>query len=277
MIRNTTGTFTRTLGVACKQHAARTSRRTIISLSVISSSIRTHQNAGFRGTPMIDALRPFVQSRSMFIQTATTPNEDALKFIPSMQILPPGARTIEFLNGREAHASPLARKLFSVDGVVSVMFGPDFITVEKDHDTSWAVLKPELFSLLTEFLSSGAKILLEDTMPNEDTMPQDGDSETVSMVKELIDTRIRPAIQEDGGDIEYMGFTPDGVVQLRLRGACRSCDSSAVTLKNGIEAMLMHYVDGVTGIEQVLAPEEEISLKEFQKFEAKLKESRTQL
>ncbi|KAK9366964.1 scaffold protein Nfu/NifU N terminal-domain-containing protein [Lipomyces kononenkoae] len=214
------------------------------------------------------------QRRSMFIQTANTPNQDALKFIPSTEILPTGSRTIEFVNGREAHSSPLARKLFAVDGVRSVMFGSDFITVEKDPYLSWAILKPEVFSILTEFLSSGAKIILEETTMNEDTMPMEGDSEMVSMIKELIDTRIRPAIQEDGGDVEYRGLTDEGVVQLKLRGACRTCDSSSVTLKNGIEAMLMHYVDGVTGIEQVLDPEEEISLKEFEKFEQKLKKEK---
>ncbi|KAK9455326.1 scaffold protein Nfu/NifU N terminal-domain-containing protein [Dipodascopsis uninucleata] len=212
-----------------------------------------------------------IAKRTMFIQTATTPNEHALKFIPNTYILPADARTVEFVNGREAHGSPLARKLFTVDGVKSVMFGRDFITIEKDPFVSWAIVKPEVFSLLTEYLSSGAKILLEDTAPNEDTLPQEGDSETISMIKELIDTRIRPAIQEDGGDVEYRGFTDDGVVQLKLRGACRTCDSSSVTLKNGIEAMLMHYVDGVNGIEQVLDPEEEISLKEFEKFEKRLK------
>ncbi|KAK9479158.1 scaffold protein Nfu/NifU N terminal-domain-containing protein [Lipomyces japonicus] len=216
-----------------------------------------------------------MQSRSLFIQTATTPNDDALKFMPSTRILPENARTVEFINGREAHSSPLARKLFTVDGVRSVMFGPDFITVEKQSDVPWAVLKPEVFSLLTEFLSTGAKILLEDTQINEDTMPQEDDSEIVSMIKELIDTRIRPAIQEDGGDVEYKGLTEEGVVQLKLRGACRTCDSSSVTLKNGIEAMLMHYVDGVTGIEQVLDPEEEISLQEFAKFEQKLKQAKS--
>ncbi|KAK9385385.1 scaffold protein Nfu/NifU N terminal-domain-containing protein [Lipomyces mesembrius] len=215
-----------------------------------------------------------VQRRTMFIQTANTPNQDALKFIPSTNILPLGSRTVEFVNGREAHSSPLARKLFAVDGVRSVMFGSDFITIEKNPFVSWAVLKPEVFSLLTEFLSSGAKIMLQETTMNEDTMPKEGDSEMVSMIKELIDTRIRPAIQEDGGDIEYKGLTDDGVVQLKLRGACRTCDSSSVTLKNGIEAMLMHYVDGVNGIEQVLDPEEEISLREFEKFEQKLKKEK---
>ncbi|KAK9481876.1 scaffold protein Nfu/NifU N terminal-domain-containing protein [Lipomyces starkeyi] len=215
-----------------------------------------------------------VQRRTMFIQTANTPNQDALKFIPSTNILPLGSRTVEFVNGREAHSSPLARKLFAVDGVRSVMFGSDFITIEKDPFVSWAVLKPEVFSLLTEYLSSGAKIMLEETTMNEDTMPKEGDSEMVSMIKELIDTRIRPAIQEDGGDVEYKGLTDDGVVQLKLRGACRTCDSSSVTLKNGIEAMLMHYVDGVNGIEQVLDPEEEVSLREFEKFEQKLKKEK---
>ncbi|KAK9469369.1 scaffold protein Nfu/NifU N terminal-domain-containing protein [Lipomyces arxii] len=259
MISNTSRVLIRRArSVATKRYASSMVRPTIAYTSVTGNRISSLPNQ-------------FTQRRTMFIQTATTPNQDALKFLPSMNILPENSRTVEFVNGREAHSSPLARKLFTVDGVMSVMFGKDFITVEKDPYTSWAVLKPEVFSLLTEFLSSGAKIMLEDTAPNEDTMPQEGDSEIISMVKELIDTRIRPAIQEDGGDVDFRGVTDEGIVQLKLRGACRSCDSSAITLKNGIESMLMHYVDGVTGIEQVLDPEEEISLLEFAKFEEKLK------
>ncbi|KAK9470211.1 scaffold protein Nfu/NifU N terminal-domain-containing protein [Dipodascopsis tothii] len=213
------------------------------------------------------------QRRSMFIQTATTPNPDALKFLPSVELLPPGSRTVEFLSGREAHSSPLAKKLFSIDGVKSVMFGSDFITIEKDTETKWPVLKPEVFSIVTEHLSAsgGGNVVVEGTSANEDTAFQEGDSEVVSMIKELIDTRIRPAIQEDGGDVSYRGFD-DGIVKLQLKGACRSCDSSSVTLKNGIEAMLMHYVDEVSGVQQVLDPEEEISLKEFEKLEKKLKQ-----
>lgn len=219
----------------------------------------------------INRVQNTIQKRNLFIQTASTPNEDALKFLPSEKtVLGPGAGTIEYLNGREAHSSPLARRLFAVDGVRSVMFGPDFITVEKNPEVSWTILKPEIFSLLTEHLSAGGPIVMEGTTANSDTAPSEEDSEVVSMIKELIDTRVRPAIQEDGGDIEYRGFTDDGVVLLKLRGACRSCDSSSVTLKNGIEAMLMHYVEEVNGVEQILDEEEKVSLEQFAKLEEKL-------
>lgn len=211
----------------------------------------------------------------MFIQTTPTPNDDALKFLPSQEVLPPNSGTLEYVSGRDAHSSPLARKLFAVDGIRSVMFGPDFITVEKDSESSWMVLKPEIFSILTEHLSAGFPVVVEGTAAAQDTMASDDDDEIVSMIKELIDTRIRPAIQEDGGDLQYRGFTPEGVVLLKLQGACRSCDSSSVTLKNGIESMLMHYVEEVTGVEQVLDPEEEASLKQFEKLEKKLGNSKS--
>lgn len=232
------------------------------------------------------------QRRSMFIQTTPTPNDDALKFLPSQRVLPDsyGTRTIEFLSGRDAHSSPLVRKLFAIDGVKSVMLGPDFLTVEKvgkakdgsgsavddpnDGSVSWMVLKPEIFAVLTEHLSAGLPVVIPGTHAAADTQASDDDDEIVAMIKELIDTRIRPAIQEDGGDIEYCGFTDDGVVQLKLQGACRSCDSSSVTLKNGIESMLMHYVEEVTGVEQVLDPSEEVALEEFKKFEEKLQKQK---
>lgn len=210
-------------------------------------------------------------SRSLFIQTASTPNEDALKFLPSQDVLGQGAQTIEFLTRRDAYSSPLARKIFSVDGIKSVMFGPDFVTVEKDPGNMWAHLKPEIFSLLTEHLSSGEAIIDENSAPSLDTQYREGDSEAVSLIKELIETRIRPAIQEDGGDVQYLGFSDEGIVQLKLAGACRSCDSSSVTLKNGIESMLMHYVEEVNGVEQVLDDEEKVGLEEFQKLESRLK------
>jgi len=213
----------------------------------------------------------FPQIRNLFIQTASTPNEDALKFLPSQDVLGQGAQTVEFLSGREAFGSPLARKLFGVDGIKGVMFGPDFVTVEKDAEDKWAHLKPEIFSLLTEHLSSGEPIIDESSMPSPDTQYSEDDSEAVSMIKELIETRIRPAIQEDGGDIQYRGFTDDGIVQLKLAGACRSCDSSSVTLKNGIESMLMHYVEEVNGVEQVMDEEEKVGLQEFEKLESRLK------
>lgn len=218
-------------------------------------------------------------TRSMFIQTADTPNVDALKFLPSQPVLGKDVTsTVEFTSGREAYASPLARRLFAIDGVKSVLLGSDFVTVEKTSDSPWLVLKPEVFSILTEHFASGGPVLSDEATAAmaEDTAPNEDDSEVVAMVKELIDTRIRPAIQEDGGDILYRGMSPEGVVRLKLQGACRSCDSSSVTLKNGIESMLMHYVEEVTGVEQVLDPEEEISLKEFEKLEKKLEEEKKQ-
>jgi NFU1 iron-sulfur cluster scaffold homolog, mitochondrial len=150
-----------------------------------------------------------------------------------------------------------------------VMFSPEFLTVEKEEDGNWAHIKPEIFSLTMEHLLSGQPILAENKSEAEDTKIQEGDSETVQMIKELLETRIRPAIMEDGGDIEFRGFE-NGEVLLKLRGACRTCDSSVVTLKNGIEAMMRHYLPDVTSVRQVMDDEEEIALKEFEKLEAKL-------
>lgn len=192
-----------------------------------------------------------ITKRGLFLQTQTTPNESALKFLPSIQILPTDD-TVEFLSGREAHKSPLALKLFSTDGIKSVMFGKDFITIEKGENEQWPVLKPEIFSILTEFLSSGQPVLDSDHKLPSDTAFDEDDDEVVAMIKELIFTRIRPAIQEDGGDLEFVRFDPDtGIVSLRLRGACRTCSSSSVTLKNGIESMLKHYIEEITAVEQI--------------------------
>jgi Fe-S cluster biogenesis protein NfuA len=139
----------------------------------------------------------------------------------------------------------------NIDGITAVFYGADFITVTKSADAQWAHVKPEVFSLITEAVTSGEQIV--NTVENQTSEEgQDGtqqdslsydesDSEVVGMIKELLETRIRPAIQEDGGDIEFRGFE-NGMVRLKLRGACRTCDSSTVTLKNGIESMLMHYV-----------------------------------
>lgn len=190
--------------------------------------------------------------RSLFIQTAETPNENALKFIPSMKILEEN-ETREFLSGREAAVSPLALKLFSIDGIKSIMFGSNFITVEKSvsNNTSWALLKPEIFSILTEHLTNGTPIITEADLSSDMQISED-DDEVVLMIKELIFTRIRPAIQDDGGDIEFVRFIEDsGTVYLRLKGACRSCDSSSVTLKNGIESMLKYYIEEVQNVEPV--------------------------
>lgn len=201
--------------------------------------------------------------RTIFIQTEGTPNPDALKFLPNHRILPEGlaAPFLEYLSPRSTiappHPSPLASQLMNIDGVKSVFYGADFITVTKDADANWAHIRPEVFALITEAVTAGQPIVSVAEKKEGDTGGAAGaaggaeevdslaydenDSEVVGMIKELLETRIRPAIQEDGGDIEFRGFE-DGNVLLKLRGACRTCDSSTVTLKNGIEGMLMHYV-----------------------------------
>lgn len=208
----------------------------------------------------------------MFIQTETTPNEDSLKFIPGVPVMEGGSA--EFLDTRSALKSPLAIRLMGIEGVTAVFYGPDFVTVSKDPETNWAVIKPEVYSILMEFFSSGQPLFRSEedreAAGPQDTRILDTDSETVAMIKELLDTRVRPAIQEDGGDIEYRGFTDDGIVQVKLKGSCRGCDSSTVTLKSGIERMLMHYIPEVKGVEQILDQEEQIALEEFQKLEKKL-------
>lgn len=188
----------------------------------------------------------------MFIQTETTPNEDSLKFIPGVEVMSSGSA--EFLDTRSALASPLAIRLFGIEGVKAVFFGPDFVTVSKDSENPWSVIKPDVYSTLMEFFTTKQPLFRsEEDRENagpQDTRILDSDSETVAMIKELLETRVRPAIMEDGGDIEYRGFGEDGVVRLKLKGSCRGCDSSAVTLKTGIERMLMHYVPEVSGVEQ---------------------------
>ncbi|GAA5859051.1 hypothetical protein JCM8547_003983 [Rhodosporidiobolus lusitaniae] len=209
--------------------------------------------------------------RTMFIQTESTPNADSLKFIPGQAVSPSG--THEFLDAGSAASSPLADRLFHLPDVRSVFFGPDFISVNKDEDASWAELKPEIYSIIMEHFTAGRPLFEEGKGGGaEDTRILDTDSEVVAMIKELLETRVRPAIMEDGGDIEYRGFDEEsGVVQLSLKGSCRGCESSAVTLKSGIERMLMHYIPEVKEVEQVLGPEEAVAEDEFAKFEARLR------
>ncbi|KAF2143246.1 uncharacterized protein K452DRAFT_268612 [Aplosporella prunicola CBS 121167] len=225
--------------------------------------------------------------RTMFIQTENTPNPDALKFNPNTRVLPEGfpSTFLEYMSPRSTlqppHPSPLAAKLLNVDGITSVFFGADYITVTKDSSVPWAHLKPEVFSLISEFVASGQAMVNitqgnagEGQETEQDSLAFDeNDDEVVGMIKELLETRIRPAIQEDGGDIEFRGFH-DGQVLLKLRGACRTCDSSTVTLKNGIESMLMHYIEEVQGVQQVMDEEEEVAMKEFAKFEEKLRQQK---
>ena len=219
---------------------------------------------------------PKVFARFLTFQTLSTPNENALKFVSPTQIVPMENKTFEFTSSLQAVHSPLALKLFKLPGVRSVMLGPDFLTVNKQDHVNWAHLRPEVLSLLDKFLTEKrepviTKELVEATEKEAAEADAD-DLEVVSMIKELIETRIRPAIQDDGGDIEYKAFDEEtGTVFLKLQGACKSCSASEDTLKHGIESMLKHYVEEVQEVEQILDPEEEIALKEFERLEQNLK------
>jgi NFU1 iron-sulfur cluster scaffold homolog, mitochondrial len=182
----------------------------------------------------------------MFIQTFETPNENALKFVPEgTQILEPG-NSVEYNNALSAYTSPLARKLFQIDGVQSVYLASEFVSVTKQPESSWHLLKPQVFSSLMNFFASGEPVLTQDAAV-PDTAIQPEDDEVVIQIKELIETRVRPSVQVDGGDIEYKGFV-DGVVLVKLKGACRGCSSSSITLKGGIERMMMHYIPEVSAV-----------------------------
>ncbi|KAF7199997.1 NFU1 iron-sulfur cluster scaffold homolog, mitochondrial [Nothobranchius furzeri] len=196
-----------------------------------------------------------VPGRSMFVQTQDTPNPNSLKFLPGRTVLEEG--TMNFAGPRDAYCSPLARQLFRIDGVKSVFLGPDFITITKtDHNTEWKVMKPDVYATIMDFFTSGLPVVNEDSKPRADTAPSEDDDEIVAMIKELLDTRIRPTVQEDGGDVVYRGFD-DGIVKLKLQGSCTSCPSSIVTLKSGIQNMLQFYIPEVESVEQVKDDEDE--------------------
>mmetsp|Transcript_27707 Transcript_27707/g.85669 ORF Transcript_27707/g.85669 Transcript_27707/m.85669 type:complete len:238 (-) Transcript_27707:356-1069(-) len=199
-------------------------------------------------------------ARSVFIQVEKTPNPFSLKFLPS-QPVKLGAETtsgFHFTKGEpEALRSPLARKLFSIDNVTGIFVASDFVTVSKDEEGAWATIKPHVFSHIMDFFAEGSDAIASGDAVASDTEILDTDSEVVAMIKELIEVRIRPAVQEDGGDIFFRGFDDaTGIVSVELAGSCVGCPSSSVTLNNGVENMLMHYVEEVKGIENV-TPEEE--------------------
>lgn len=194
--------------------------------------------------------------RHLFVQTENTPNPESLKFIPGKQVLEHG--TMEFGTFREAQASPLARRLFQVDGVKSIFLTQEFITVTKDKNTPWSVVKPHIFEGIMDFFAEGLPVVDPSQLKESDTTITDDDSEVVAMIKELIETRVRPSVQEDGGDISFVSFSEDtGVVLLKLQGSCAGCPSSSITLKSGIENMMMHYIPEVTSVEAIDDDEEE--------------------
>jgi Fe-S cluster biogenesis protein NfuA len=185
----------------------------------------------------------------MFIQTEPTPNPASLKFLPGRVVL--GAGTAEYRSAAEAAGSPLAERLFAVPGVAGVFLGGDFITVTKT-DGDWAHLKPAVLGAIMEHFMSGMPVLHnEPAGPRENEFFAAKDAETVATIKQLIETRVRPAVARDGGDITFQGYS-EGIVFLNMRGACAGCPSSTLTLKQGIENMLRHYVPEVTRVEQVI-------------------------
>ena len=183
----------------------------------------------------------------MFIQTETTPNPLTLKFIPGKEVL--GTNTAFYTNAGAAKNSPLAQALFKIEHVNAVFLGSDFITITKAEDADWNVMKPMLLTAIMEHYVAGKPVMREVTETAEAASIEE-DSEIVQQIRELIDTRVRPAVAQDGGDIVYRDFK-DGVVMLELHGACSGCPSSTATLKQGIENMLKHYVPEVIAVEAV--------------------------
>lgn len=182
----------------------------------------------------------------MFIQTEQTPNPATLKFLPGRTVM--GEATASFAVAEEAERSPLARRLFQIEGITGVFFGGDFISVSKADDREWYLLKPSVLGVIMEHFVSGQPLLTgEDEAAEGDSGEDD---ELVSQIKELLDTRVRPAVAQDGGDIVFRGFER-GVVYLHMQGACAGCPSSTATLKMGIENMLRHYVPEVTEVRAV--------------------------
>lgn len=182
------------------------------------------------------------------VSVEESPNEHHLKFVLNVPVIGQSMKTVEFLNGEEARKhSPLADMLFKIDETCSVLLGSHFITVGKTIDVSWDEIRDKYVGAIEQFFKEGKNVLNEVQMDHE--KPHEDDDETVAMIKEIIETRIRPAVQEDGGDIEFVGFE-DGVVRVSLKGSCRTCDLSVFTLRDGVERMLKYYVNGVTSVVQ---------------------------
>lgn len=187
----------------------------------------------------------------MFIQTESTPNPATLKFLPGQTVLETG--TADFPNADSADKSPLATRIFAVDGVSGVFLGTDFVTVTKDEATAWEHIKPAILGAIMEHFQSGQPVLAGDQPAAPAHAEHDGpDAEIVDQIKQLLDTRVRPAVAQDGGDITFHGFER-GVVYLHMQGACAGCPSSTLTLKMGIENLLRHYIPEVLEVRPVAA------------------------
>ena len=185
----------------------------------------------------------------MFIQTESTPNPATLKFLPGQTVLPMG--TADFPTADTADKSPLAQRLFAVEGVTGVFFGTDFVTITKADAVEWDHIKPALLGAIMEHYQSGAPVMADGAEASSGHAEHDAaDDAVVGQIKELLDTRVRPAVAQDGGDITFHGFDR-GVVYLHMQGACAGCPSSTLTLKMGIENLLRHYIPEVTEVRPV--------------------------
>jgi len=191
----------------------------------------------------------------MFIQTEATPNPATLKFIPGQPVLPEGS--IDFRTPDEASDSPLAIQLFKIPGVAGVFFGHDFIAVtregEPDNGFDWQHLKPAILGTIMEHFVTGQPVMnnaADARMDSAEEFFEEADREIVDTIKELLDTRVRPAVAQDGGDIAFRGFR-DGIVFLHMRGACAGCPSSTATLKHGIQNLLQHFIPEVQEVQPV--------------------------
>ena len=183
----------------------------------------------------------------MFIQTEQTPNPSTLKFLPGRVVMDKG--TMDFAGADTAATSPFAKRLFAVEGVERVFFGADFVTVTKADDKDWQILKPSILGGIMEHYTSGEPVLAGEMAPSAGDASAD-DDEVVAQIKDLLETRIRPAVAQDGGDIVFHDFR-EGVVYLQMQGSCSGCPSSTATLKMGIENLLKHYVPEVVEVQAV--------------------------
>jgi len=185
----------------------------------------------------------------MFIETETTPNPSTLKFLPGRAVMDQG--TANFADAEAATRSPLATRIFGLGGVIQVFYGADFISVSKDEGASWQELKPVVLAAIMDHFTSGEALLTRKDAPVPDADgASEADDEVVSQIKELLETRVRPAVAQDGGDIIFEAFA-DGVVYLQMHGSCSGCPSSVATLKAGIENMLRHYIPEVVEVRAV--------------------------
>ena len=187
----------------------------------------------------------------MFIQTEATPNPDTLKFLPGKTVMADGV--VDYRMPEEADRSPLARRLFSVDGVTGVFLGSDFISVSKDA-SDWQHLKPAILGAIMEHYLAGDPVVDDEqaaiALPPGDEEYDEADAQTVAMIKEILDERVRPAVASDGGDIVFRSYS-DGVVHLSMRGACAGCPSSTMTLQMGIQNLLRHFIPEVREVRPV--------------------------